>query len=264
MIPKVKFVSAGHFASQGEWKHPTVSITSFEFIYMTEGTAHLYEGDAEFILNRGDVLLFSPDVTHGGIGVSTERVSFLWVHIEAEDGEALEFLSSLPRLIRAAEASPFPSEMRRLLHRASSDFYREDVRDLSAAALVMEYFALAKERALYGKDTGLINRMREWIRINSDVKLTVSDVAREFGYNEDYVTRVFKKKTGESLKVFIDRLRMNLLRTRLTTGDTPLKEIAREAGFEDYKAFLKFFAYHEGTTPTQFRESCRKTHKNKR
>lgn len=264
MIPDIKFISAGHFASQEEWTHPTVSVASFEFIYMTEGVAHLYEGVEEIILKAGDVLLFSPNVIHGGAEPSSERVSFLWAHVEAENEESARFLRSLPRVMRSVEDSLMPSEMRRLLHRASSDFYTDGERTLCAKMLVCEYSVLATERERYGAENGLVNRVREWVRINSDTKLTVADVAREFGYNEDYVTRLFKKKTRISLKNYIDEGRMNLLRTALSTTDTPLKEIARKMGFDDCKSFLKFFSYHEGVTPTEFRESCRNTHRNKK
>ena len=109
-----------------------------------------------------------------------------------------------------------------------------------------------------------MNKIREWVRINSEKPLRVSDIAGEFGYNVDYLARIFKKITGISIKTFINDMRMNLLRNQLLSTDLPLKRIASDFGFDDYKSFLKFFTYHEGVTPTEFRESCYMTHKNKR
>ena len=38
--------------------------------------------------------------------------------------------------------------------------------------------------------------------------------------------------------------------------------MAKAAGFDDYRAFLKFFRYHEGLTPTEFRNLYYNTHTN--
>ena len=38
----------------------------------------------------------------------------------------------------------------------------------------------------------------------------------------------------------------------MLTENLPLKEIAARAGFSEYKYFLKFFKYHEKTTPKNF------------
>ena len=132
---------------------------------------------------------------------------------------------------------------------------------MAATLLFAEYEVFSKENSNSGD--GLVNRMQEWVRINSEKSIGVAEVAEEFGYNVDYAARIFKKRTGISLKEFINDMRMNFLRNQLHSTDLPLKRIASDSGFEDYKSFLKFFTYHEGVTPTEFRKSCYMTHKNK-
>ena len=46
--------------------------------------------------------------------------------------------------------------------------------------------------------------MREWIRINADRDLTVVDVSAQFGYNVDYLSRLFSKCYGHGLKAEIE------------------------------------------------------------
>ena len=94
--------------------------------------------------------------------------------------------------------------------------------------------------------------------------IRVGEIAYALGYNPDYLARVFKKRTGDSIKAYIDDIKMNFIRNQLLSTDLPLERIALDFGFEDYKAFLKFLTYHEGITPTEFRESCYMTHKNNR
>lgn len=221
----------------------------------------MYTGGERFTAVAGDAFLLPADEEHGGTADSDGRVSFIWLHFLASDADASSLLASLPRLIFSVGATPIPSLARTLLHKSRLKLYRSELLDTTAALFTLEYEAWAEEVG-GGEGKALIQKIREWVRINSDKPLTVTDVAAELGYNADYVSSVFKRKTGESLKSYIDTVRMNALRTQLLTTDIPLKSIAADFGFQDYKAFLKFFTYHEGMTPTEYREACYMTHKN--
>lgn len=262
MIPNLRFKSVGNFISQGRWRHPISTQQSWEFIYMTEGEAYLFVEDEKIDVREGDAVLFPAGASHGGYRDSEERVSFLWLHVFAEDREAKEYLEALPLYIKTASSTQLPLMMRQILHRANHAIYPAEMNDMTSRQIAMEYSIWSKEQWGFGSEMGLVNKIKEWIRINSDSRITVSDIAREFSYNEDYITRYFSKKTGLSLKSYIDGARMNVLRSKLMTTDQPLKIIASESGFDDYKAFLKFFTYHEGATPTEFRESCYMTRRN--
>ena len=261
MIKNLKFKSAGHFSTKKKWRHPTATVSTWEMIYMIEGEAHLYEGDSHFDAGAGDAFIFTPGLEHGGVEYSEGTTSFFWIHIFA-DKEDAEILSSLPKIMRSVNYTQIPILARQLLHRASHSVYSDGIKDLAATLLFAEYETFAKESADCGD--GLVNKIKEWVRINSERPICISEVAAEFGYNEDYIARAFKKRTGMPIKLFINGMRMNLLRNRLLSTDLPLKRIASDFGFEDYKSFLKFFTYHEGVTPTEFRKSCYMTYTNNR
>ena len=78
-------------------------------------------------------------------------------------------------------------------------------------------------------------------------------------YNEDYLNRMFKAHYGEPLKSYIDRERIGFIKKLLLEDALPLAEVAQKAGFQDYKYFLKYFKYHEGITPTEFKLTYSKT-----
>ena len=58
------FSNMGLFDTESPWTHPVVTIDSFELIFVTEGTVSLYEGDKNFELNKGEMILLFPGVTH--------------------------------------------------------------------------------------------------------------------------------------------------------------------------------------------------------
>ena len=107
-------------------------------------------------------------------------------------------------------------------------------------------------------------RVREWVRINSDRRLDVGQIADHFGYNPDYLCRLIRANYGCSLKELIAEHKMNDIKKQLLNTDHTLLQIASDLGFADYKQFLKFFRYHQGMTPTEFRSVYYSTHTNNR
>jgi AraC-like DNA-binding protein len=54
-------------------------------------------------------------------------------------------------------------------------------------------------------------------------------------------------------QVWLERRRLEAARQRLTSEDTPLKEIAFTLGFRHPSHFTTWFKRHTGMTPTAFR-----------
>ena len=56
----------GAFTGEAGWRHPTVTLTTYELILVTEGEVFLFEGETEYTLRRGAYILLSPGIPHGG------------------------------------------------------------------------------------------------------------------------------------------------------------------------------------------------------
>ncbi len=77
--------------------------------------------------------------------------------------------------------------------------------------------------------------MLQYIQYNlfDNDKLRVDALAGEFNLSANYVSEYFKKKTGESLKEFILKSRVNVAYSRIQHSGQSMKEIAWELGFTD-------------------------------
>ena len=249
------YVHGGRFTSRGEWTHPARRIDTYEMIVVTEGGFEMEVEGERYRLLAGDTLLLSPDREHRGIGVSYERVSFYWIHFRAVD-EPLP-----PTWVRLQDAYAVTGLCRRLLQHAEE---AREARVCDALLLVLIGEICEQVRRKEDPSDALSVRIREWIRINVDRPMTVSLVAEQFGYHCDYLSRLFKRTYGHGLKAEIDRLRMQRAKLLLQETDLTLAEVADRIGMEDYKLFLKFFLYHEGITPTDFRARYQNVHTNNR
>lgn len=87
-----------------------------------------------------------------------------------------------------------------------------------------------------------------------DSALSVSSIANNFGFSDDYLGRIFKKATGVSINAHITHTRLNhacrlLKNTRLTVA-----EIALSTGYSSTNYFCRSFKKQLGITPTDYQK----------
>ena len=254
-MEKIKFIHAGLFTAPDlEWIHPARTIDTAELILMQKGTAYLEEEKVPYLLKPGDCLLLEPHRFHRGTRRSEEPVSFYWIHFSGPFSE--NFLQKHFALTDSYRADLL---CRQLLHYANTPDYPPEASDYLLRVLILELSAQSKNPSTGNRR---MHEICEWIRINVGKPLSSAETAAHFGYNEDYLCRLFKQKYGMGLKQYISETKLCRIKTLLLSPDYSLQEIASMTGFSEYKYFLKFFRYHEGSTPTEFRSLYFNTHMN--
>lgn len=249
---------AGLFVSDDEWIHPTRVIDTYELILVTQGQVCLYEADANYQLHAGDLMLLRPFTQHGGTRPSFVRTSFFWAHFSCG---ALELLGLRAGPASCAEPDRLTSAFRCLLHVANTPGYPPYAAEAAMASLLAEVSAA---QSAFSADTSrLIHEIAEWIRINSEKRLTVQTVAAQFSYHPDYLCTLMRRNFGKGLKEYINDERMKLLKTLLLTTDLSIKELAARMHFDTEDRLTHYFKYHEGISPARFRNQYVHTHLNR-
>jgi len=85
-------------------------------------------------------------------------------------------------------------------------------------------------------------------------RIKISEVARAAHLAEDYFSRLFHRRLGESPLQYLIRLRIQEGRRLLIKyPGLTIREASRKAGFDDPKHFSRLFAKRYGLTPKMFR-----------
>ena len=74
-----------------------------------------------------------------------------------------------------------------------------------------------------------------------DTGLSVEKICRDIGVSHSYMCRLFKEKTGITLRRYIINTRIDEAVRLLKNTDLSIKEIAFTVGFNDYPHFVKTF-----------------------
>lgn len=97
-----------------------------------------------------------------------------------------------------------------------------------------------------------IRRITDYILDNFTRDLTIQEIADHVGLNRDYISKIFKKKTGMTIQGRISDARFTEAIRYLYAG-YPVKEAANLSGFKDVSNFSKQFKKLHGISPKHWR-----------
>ncbi|GIP38526.1 hypothetical protein J31TS4_18060 [Paenibacillus sp. J31TS4] len=98
-----------------------------------------------------------------------------------------------------------------------------------------------------------INRVLEHIRTCYEEDITLKAVAAMVAMDETYLSALFKKKTGDTLIHFVQKLRVEQAKRYLDTTGMPVADIGARVGFPNANYFIKIFKRWTGQTPSEYR-----------
>lgn len=110
---------------------------------------------------------------------------------------------------------------------------------------------LEKEKAGYMDP---IDTAISLIQENLYQPISVIDLAKRVGMNSDYLTRVFKKRTGLNVKEYIIQEKMESAKQLLSDTYLPATIISSQLGYGSYSHFTHSFKQIVGLTPLEYRK----------
>jgi AraC-like DNA-binding protein len=113
----------------------------------------------------------------------------------------------------------------------------------------MELFVARRE----SKEPSEISRIKKYIAENIP-NVTLDGISKELGRSTSYISHVFKKNTGRSIRAYCNELKLFEAQKLLTSTDLSVTEIAFDAGFEDTAYFIRLFRETYGITPNKYRK----------
>lgn len=119
---------------------------------------------------------------------------------------------------------------------------------------IVNIYAEAVAEVKYGNKTHRdIRKIIDYIRRHTNFHLTVTSIAKQFGYNKDYLSHKFKKELGFSLSAFILRTKLEEANLLLKNTDKSLLEISTYLCFSSQSHFQNAYKKQFGITPNEKR-----------
>ena len=97
-------------------------------------------------------------------------------------------------------------------------------------------------------------RAKEFIKKNLFKDISLTQVADELGLNPSYLSRIFKKDSGESMSEYMAKLKIDSAKGFLLSGNMSVNDVSVKLGFRSVNYFIRFFKKHTGLPPSLWRE----------
>lgn len=99
------------------------------------------------------------------------------------------------------------------------------------------------------------NSLVAYVNAHFAEKITLNQLAEQFGFSKNYICGLFQKYFNKSLNLYLTDLRMTYARDLLMDKTVMIKEAAARSGYTDYYHFFKVFKNYYGMSPTEMKDS---------
>ncbi len=129
-------------------------------------------------------------------------------------------------------------------------------RSLDHMKRYLHYMVTAASKALEAAHQGqsVVGQVKGYIKSHYNEEITRATMASLVFLNPDYLARLFKKETGQSLGAYVQELRIHEAEKLLAETSVPVNEIALRVGYDNFSYFSHIFRERTGLTPNEYRK----------
>ncbi len=161
------------------------------------------------------------------------------------DGECCHDFSKLPPVFDIPSAELFDELLE------ISNF--EGRKDIAVASVIMRMYSRWMPIADYQGDNELAS-IKSYIDNNFMNQLSVEDIAKNYNVDRTYLSKIFKRKFGKSIKEYITYIRLKESKKLLNNGKN-VTEAATLCGFNSPTHFSRIFKKYYDCSPIKQKES---------
>lgn len=248
----------------------------YEITYICSGKGTFFIDGKSYKLKRGDIVLNKPGQMHEGVADSIDPFRYFYIgFLFCDEGNDEDRIYHRIEDIFDSAAYPVTQDMYNI-ESAFLRTYREIVEpDEYSNLLIKNYMSEivlltsknysnnSKTMGEYEIRQGLIDEIISYIDLNSDRLIKLGEISDHLGYSSSYISHVFSRKMGMSIRDYCDNLRLEKAVELLKESDKTISEIASKLGYSSVHSFSKAVKARYGTSPSSFKDKHLSKEENK-
>lgn len=258
----------GLFAASESFIH-TDRVPDFcVLIYVIDGCIYVTEGDTDYEVNAGELLILKNGVHHFGKKKINKGTKWIFVHfrisadcnaspfypdaspIGAYDTTA-ESILTLPKFLNSVSAR-FEKELKTFIeYTQSDDAYKKWFINQRLFLLLS---SLAVSTQGFSNNLTLSDRICRYLSDNIGVPFSSENIEKRFYLSYKYMSHLFKKEKGVTMQQYHNSVRMDEACRLLCSTLMSISEIADKLGFSDVLYFSRCFRNYTGKSPSAYRK----------
>lgn len=208
--------------------------------YVAKGDGILYVDDEPYPIGPGQCFLMMPWANNRRLTIC-DPMDTQWIGFT---GTMSHDFSALPHVFDVPEGL--------LPHlRSKEALLSASAYDLAADLMMLRSKLIPAEQITH--ETDYVQFVMDHVHASYQQKLSVESIADLMSLDRSYLSRLFKKKTGQTLQSYILEVRLMEAKRCLMEANS-VKEAAAKCGFSDQYIFSKLFQRKTGFSPSEWKK----------
>ncbi len=266
---KVKWNDYPHFT------YPWHFHSEIEIVYVIKSYGSRFIGDSFEKFREGDLVLVGSQIPHywkndeafhqgnPELKVNAVVVQFTPDFMDRAISTYPEFAHVRELFVKAEHGVHFSAKFTESIGKSIIELTKTEgferfillLKILDAMARTKDYKLLAtpnfKQYPLNVKDQRL-NKILNYLNLNYTRRISLSQLSNQFGMNSSAFSRYFKEKTGCTLVLYINELRIKYACKLLQNKHNSISHVCFECGFNNLSNFNRFFKAAMKMTPKEY------------
>lgn len=261
--------SMGYFPkADGHFIERTSGCGEYLLIYCTKGEGWFVLDNKKYIVPENHFFILPAEQSHQYGSSDQAPWSIYWAHFK---GVKASYISKqLPGVIpiemdnnsRIGDRIAFFDELLNVLEsetdEATVNYVNLSFNHLMSSFLYVKTYRDAKYAQRKAENTFFISLATHYMNENIENKLTLSDLASQFGYSESYLYRLFFKETQYAPMNYFLHLKIERACQLLLNTNMKINQVALKLGFDDPYYFSRIFKKIAGSSPKAYRATFAK------
>lgn len=237
-------------------------------IYVIDGCIYVTEGDTDYEVNAGELLILKNGIHHFGKKKIQKGTKWIFLHFRisadcnaspfypdasplgAYDATA-ESILTLPKFLDNVSAR-FEKELKTFIEYAQSDDAYKKWFINQRLFLLLSSLAVSAQG--FSNNLTLSDRICRYLSDNIGVPFNSENIEKRFYLSYKYMAHLFKQEKGVTMQQYHNSVRMDEACRLLCSTLMSIGEIADKLGFSDVLYFSRCFRNYTGKSPSAYRK----------
>lgn len=254
------------FINTVDYRTPHIH-SEWELIWVLDAPLSVVCGQAKFIVQPGQMVLFSPNEPHEFRKVDRSS-TFACLQISPT---ILPIEKQLVVEARMPHEHMGEIEFRQLKHRTAAVLmtYLNSNENfalycLGEGCLIMHqllsylptHALTLEESSSIERKNGRLKRLIHFVDENYMHKIRLSDFAEAEGCSMSHLSHFIKSSMNQTFQEYVQSVRFNRACELIASGSRKMLDVCTEAGFSDYRYFSRAFQQQYDMTPEEYRRAA--------
>ncbi|PAV28319.1 hypothetical protein CIL05_16925 [Virgibacillus profundi] len=268
LFESIMLYQIGDLSCKGGYVVPEHKQLCYEISYIVSGTGIFMNKDDCYRVGEGDIILNVPGELHGGKADDDNPFRYFYVGFNFVNGaDEQNSLSHIKKLFDQLQQSvvsnkqnievPFVQIFNELINLEKYSTYMIEMYLHQIVVLAYRSFCdnwLTKYRpGMKDSETKqIVYKVINYIDTNLYRIKALSDIAEELHYSYSYLSSIFAKEIGLTIKDYYNRKRFEKAIEWLKSGELNVTQVAEKLQYQSIHAFSKAFRQNFGVSPTGY------------